>query len=313
MLKTVLSFGFIILMNLAIQAQLDSYKYIVVPKKFDGFKYENQFRTSTQIKHLFTQNGFNVIYEDQISPDLAENPCLGVRVVLLDDSSLLATRVRLGLKDCNGVVVYETEEGKSKSKEYEFAYREAIDGAFKSLEGFPYSYIPPEAATGAVATNQTASQVSPSVSSEVATANEVTAQQGALSELSAASEVASEAADSGSEVLTPVAAGTAAIATAVIAKPSDAEEEVAPSGTAVQVQTDAGTEIWYAQAIDNGYQLVDSTPKIRMKLLKTEQKDTFIATVDGEALGMVYKKDGQWWHEYFKEGKTEVRALNLKF
>ena len=58
MLKSVLSLCFFFLMNLSLQAQLDSYKYIVVPKKFDGFKYENQFRTSTQIKFLFSQNGY---------------------------------------------------------------------------------------------------------------------------------------------------------------------------------------------------------------------------------------------------------------
>ena len=50
-----------------------------------------------------------------------------------------------------------------------------------------------------------------------------------------------------------------------------------------------------------------------MKLVKTAQKDTFIATVDDEAMGMVYKKEGQWWHEFFKDGKTEVRPLKLKF
>ena len=145
MLKSVLSFGFVILLNLSVQAQLDSYKYVLVPKKFDGFKYENQFRTSTQIKFLFSQNGYTAIYEDQIPPDLAEDPCKAVRVMLIDDSSLLATKVRLGLRDCNGAVVYESGEGKSKTKEYELAYREAINGAFKDLEELPYSYIPPEA------------------------------------------------------------------------------------------------------------------------------------------------------------------------
>ena len=314
MLKTVLSFGFIILMNLTIQAQLDSYKYIIVPKKFDGFKYENQFRTSTQIKHLFTTNGYNAIYEDQISPELAANPCMGVRVLLLDDSSLLATRVRLGLKDCNGVVVYETEEGKSKSKEYEYAYREAIDGAFISLKELPYSYIPPESVTSALATQQATSEVPQNALAEVSVANEVSAQQGAIpDEVSAPNEIVSEVSESGAEVLTPVAAGTAAVATAVIATPADADDTILPSGKPVQLETGSGTEIWYAQVTDNGYQLVDNTPKIRMRLVKTAQEDTFIATVDDQASGMVYKKDGQWWHEFFNEGKTEVRALNLKF
>ncbi len=279
MLKSVLSLCFFFLMNLSLQAQLDSYKYIVVPKKFDGFKYENQFRTSTQIKFLFSQNGYKAIYEDQIPTDLAQDPCKAVRVLLIDDSSLLATKVRLGLQDCNGVVVYESEEGKSKSKEYEIAYREAINGAFHDLEELPYSYIPPEA-----------------VMKSLEAQKDVTPTQAESSDLTdTKSSAAMEAVSSDASAVNP------------------AMKEAAISGTAVQIETSAGEEIWYAQATDNGYQLVDSTPKIRMKLVKTAQKDTFIATVDDQAMGMVYKKDGQWWHEFFKDGKTEVRPLKLKF
>lgn len=279
MFKSVLSLCFFFLMNLSLQAQLDSYKYIVVPKKFDGFKYENQFRTSTQIKFLFSQNGYKAIYEDQIPTDLAQDPCKAVRVLLIDDSSLLATKVRLGLQDCNGVVVYESEEGKSKSKEYEIAYREAINGAFHDLEELPYSYIPPEA-----------------VIKSLEAQKDVTPTQAESSDITdTKSSAAMEAVSSDASAVNP------------------AMKEAAISGTAVQIETSAGEEIWYAQATDNGYQLVDSTPKIRMKLVKTAQKDTFIATVDDQAMGMVYKKDGQWWHEYFKDGKTEVRPLKLKF
>ena len=279
MFKSVLSLCFFFLMNLSLQAQLDSYKYIVVPKKFDGFKYENQFRTSTQIKFLFSQNGYKAIYEDQIPTDLAQDPCKAVRVLLIDDSSLLATKVRLGLQDCNGVVVYESEEGKSKSKEYEIAYREAINGAFHDLEELPYSYIPPEA-----------------VMKSLEAQKDVTPTQAESSDITdTKSSAAMEAVSSDASAVNP------------------AMKEAAISGTAVQIETSAGEEIWYAQATDNGYQLVDSTPKIRMKLVKTAQKDTFIATVDDQAMGMVYKKDGQWWHEFFKDGKTEVRPLKLKF
>ena len=202
-----------------------------------------------------------------------------MRVLLIDDSSLLATKVRLGLQDCNGVVVYESEEGKSKSKEYEIAYREAINGAFHDLEELPYSYIPPEA-----------------VMKSLEAQKDVTPTQAESSDITdTKSSAAMEAVSSDASAVNP------------------AMKEAAISGTAVQIETSAGEEIWYAQATDNGYQLVDSTPKIRMKLVKTAQKDTFIATVDDQAMGMVYKKDGQWWHEFFKDGKTEVRPLKLKF
>ncbi len=52
------------------QSQLNEYKYIIVPKKFDGFKNENQYQTSTAIKYYFVQQGFNAVYEDALPQDL---------------------------------------------------------------------------------------------------------------------------------------------------------------------------------------------------------------------------------------------------
>jgi len=310
MLKSILSFGLAILLNLTAQAQLDSYKYVVVPKKFEGFRYENQFRTSTQIKFLFSQNGYTTIYEDQIPPDLAGDPCMAVRVMLIDDSSLLATKVRLGLRDCNGVVVYESGEGKSKTKEYELAYREAINGAFKDLEELPYSYIPPDAVMKSLDTKEDVTSAQADSTGETL-GNEGGDQDGVASEMSEVNPVQKEAEMAATAA---VAAAPSPTAATRIDASTDAQQDAVPvSGTAVSLGTADGEETWYAQETANGYQLVDSTPKIRMKLVKTAQKDTFIATVDDEAMGMVYKKEGQWWHEFFKEGKTEVRPLKLKF
>ncbi|MEJ2163534.1 MAG: hypothetical protein P8X60_09565 [Robiginitalea sp.] len=250
------------------QAQLDRYKYIVVPLQFDGFKQVNQFRTSTQIKQLFTQNGFTTIYDNEIPPELAAKPCQGLRVVLIDNSSLLATKVKLGLQDCYGQVVYETLEGKSKVKDYELAYREAITDAFVVIPALGYSYSPGETETGgAVAAAGTMSPIESSESQMTDTAPAVSPEKAAI---------------------------TAAVVPEVVA-----EKEA--------------SELWYAQPIENGYQLVDSTPTVRMKLLTTSQKDTYIAMVAGAPNGMVYRKDGAWWHEFYEDGKASLQKLNLKF
>jgi hypothetical protein len=50
-----------------------------------------------------------------------------------------------------------------------------------------------------------------------------------------------------------------------------------------------------------------------MRLVTTTQENTFIAMVDEAPMGMVYMKDGQWWHEFYEKGKVQSRRLNIKF
>ena len=264
--KTLTTLLLILFVHLG-HAQLDRYKYIVVPMQFEGFKRVNQFRTSTLVKYLFSREGFNVVYDDKIPADLASRPCSGLKVRLVDDSSLFLTKIKIALEDCYGQVVFETPEGKSKLKEFEPAYREAIEGAFDVLVGTGYSYNPSEEpAEGPVPPPTQAERLlnPPPVEKEPAT---VTAAAAAVAAENAVDEAAAEEA----------------------------------------------AELWYAQAVDNGFQLVDSSPKVQMKLVKTTQADTYIAMVDEAPMGMVYKKEGQWWHEYYEEGKVRLRKLRIKF
>ena len=48
------------------QGNLNDYKYIIVPKKFDAFKKENQYRTSTLVKFLFTQDSYNALVKEAL-------------------------------------------------------------------------------------------------------------------------------------------------------------------------------------------------------------------------------------------------------
>ena len=71
-------------------------------------------------------------------------------------------------------------------------------------------------------------------------------------------------------------------------------------------------EVWYAQALPNGFQLVDSSPKIRMKLLKSSTDNVFMAQSDNHN-GMVYQKEGKWIFEYYNGEKLVQEELNIKF
>ncbi|WP_293741872.1 hypothetical protein [uncultured Pedobacter sp.] len=68
----------------------------------------------------------------------------------------------------------------------------------------------------------------------------------------------------------------------------------------------------YAQAIGNGYQLIDATPKIVMILLKTSVEDCYISN-NGNANGIVIKKNGNWFFEYYKNNVLVSEKLSIKF
>ncbi|RFS19957.1 hypothetical protein DVR12_19700 [Chitinophaga silvatica] len=68
----------------------------------------------------------------------------------------------------------------------------------------------------------------------------------------------------------------------------------------------------YAQATENGFQLIDTTPKKVMTLLKTSLPDYFIAD-NGIDKGVVFRHNGQWYYEYYKDGKLVSEKLSVKF
>jgi hypothetical protein len=72
------------------------------------------------------------------------------------------------------------------------------------------------------------------------------------------------------------------------------------------------TNVLYAQATPNGYQLIDTSPKKVMTLLKTSVQDSFIAD-DGTSKGIVFRRNGEWFFEYYENDKLVSRKLNIKF
>ena len=71
-------------------------------------------------------------------------------------------------------------------------------------------------------------------------------------------------------------------------------------------------DILNAQPVENGYQLVDNTPKIVLKIYKTSVVDVYVAESDTEK-GTVLKSNGQWIFEYYSNGKLFTKVLNIKF
>ncbi|MDO3627194.1 hypothetical protein [Mucilaginibacter sp. BT774] len=86
--------------------------------------------------------------------------------------------------------------------------------------------------------------------------------------------------------------------------------ETSVKSTAVETNQSAGT--LYAQVIANGYQLIDTTPKIVLTLLKTSEENFFMAS-SATTNGIVIKKGENWFFEYYKDGKLISEKLPVKF
>lgn len=74
----------------------------------------------------------------------------------------------------------------------------------------------------------------------------------------------------------------------------------------------ADSNLLYAQPTATGFQLIDSTPKVIMKLLKTSQPNSFIAIKD-TVQGSLILKDNQWYFEYYQNDTLVSEKVAVKF
>ena len=125
------------------QKQINNYKYVIVPSKFDFAKKVDEYQTSSLTKFLFNKYGFTALLSsDKLPDDLAKDRCLALTATVRDESNMFLTKSILELKDCSNKTLFSTKVGKSKDKEYKKAYHEAIRDAFKSIQSLMYKYIP---------------------------------------------------------------------------------------------------------------------------------------------------------------------------
>lgn len=120
---------------------INSYRYVIVPNHYEFLKGTDQYQLNSLTKFLFEKYGFETFLEDESLPaELANNRCKALTAFVKDGSGLFSTKLTVGLKDCNNNVVFVSEEGLSRIKEYEQAYHEALREAFKSVNALNYNY-----------------------------------------------------------------------------------------------------------------------------------------------------------------------------
>jgi len=261
------------------QTELNNYKYIIVSKKFDFLKEANQYQLTDLSKFLFNKYGFQALIEGEEYPeDLIRNRCLALDADVMKGTGMFRTKLTITLTDCNDRLVYTSKIGESREKDYKASYTEAIRDAFMSFEAMEYHYEP-KADDTSVLTTDTA------VASEKL--KEIEQLKKEISTLKKEKEVEA------------VKENTATVESAVTITEQVSITESTPAA-----------EVLYAQAIKNGFQLVDSTPKVLYRIQKTQLNDVFL--VEGKS-AVVYKNGNQWILEIFENNRLKTEPLNIKF
>jgi len=225
---------------------INNFKYVIIPDRFDFFKEPNKYNLNTLAKMAFEKQGFTVFMQNDKMPDaLALDKCKALFGDVVSDSGVLVTQLSFVLKDCGGKVLYTSEKGRSKEKEFRKAYTAALLQAYNFMNGsLNYHY-------------------------------------------------------SGSSLAV------------VPAVPQTLQDQPATPTVAVPVPAN-NTNVLFAQPIANGYQLVDTTPKVVLKMYKTSQQDNYTAQGEGKS-GVVFKKGNDWFFEYYLNDKLVSEKLNIKF
>ena len=230
--------------SLGFSQTINNYKYAIVPSKFTFLKEKDQYRLNTLAKLLMEKYGFITFFDTDILPDeVAENNCNKVFVEVQSNGNMFMTKMSVVLKDCKNTVLFTSVEGKSKEKEYQISYNQALREAFNSFDSLGYKY------NGNFNSN---------VNSNVKENSNI--------------------------------------------KDINLNDDIKKDNNLVL----------FAQPIDNGFQLIDATPKVIMKIYKTSSSICYIANKNN-IQGVLISKDNQWFFEYLNNSKLVSEKVEVKF
>jgi len=279
MKKTVITLIFIlgVIVYVKAQSSINDYKYVVVPHFYKFLTGKDTYRLNTITRFLLKKKGFNAYMEEEINEsDYKNNNCLALKANVESVNSMLKTKLKVVLKNCDGDIVFESKIGESKAKEYNIAYKEALNKAFESFEGINYNYRPNKDIIARSDSKVSKTEI-------VVDKMEIEKLKAELKELKEDKEI-------------------------IVKK----KEEVIEYPFLEAVKDDNETENYLkAKSLTNGYELINnSTNKIEYIIQKTAMKDVF--TIKDQN-GIVYKKGKSWIMEYTEGGKSIYKTLEIKF
>jgi hypothetical protein len=123
------------------QSEVDNYKYVVIPRTYEFLKIPDKHKLNSLTKFLFEKYGFTAYWQDDNFPaDLIADPCLGLNADVINESNLFTSKLIVTLTNCSNNIVFTSEMGKSKEKDFKKSYHEALRRAFISVQLLDYHY-----------------------------------------------------------------------------------------------------------------------------------------------------------------------------
>lgn len=118
---------FVLLLVLFSIISFSQKQIILISSKYDFQKERNEYNINNMLKAILVSNNYQVYFDDEVlSIEIAQNRCNALTGVLVDKSNLFLTKVKLQIKDCQNNLLFETAEVKSKEKDIQTGFMEAI-------------------------------------------------------------------------------------------------------------------------------------------------------------------------------------------
>lgn len=99
---------------------------ILISRRYDFQKRDNAYNLNNMFKGILASS-FNVYFDSDVLPeDIAQNKCNALTGILVENSNMFVTKMKFVIKDCQNNVVFESQEVKSREKDYQLAYDEVL-------------------------------------------------------------------------------------------------------------------------------------------------------------------------------------------
>lgn len=271
-MKTRILFLMLFVASYSFSQTVNDYKAVIIPMKYDFLRSENQYRLQTITKVNLQKAGFQAFYVTESIPTEFNDRCDLLYIDVKKENAFLVTKLYVTFKDCFGTIIFQSTIGKSKEKEFDLAYSDALNEAFLSVYALQYKY------NGTKAGSKSAS--APAVAAPTAVVPAVSAP------------------------VTVTPAATIPVVVPVAAANKEAND--------LKTSENKSAGLLYAQPTSYGYQLIDSEPKVVMKVYKTSNPASYMAT-KGSVQGVLVSKDNQWFFEYYQGDKLISEKVDVKF